>query len=241
VRELQGFHLKSLNYTDELFRSDKMIDRTLNRLPTPPALFTTPQPIQPLPPPPASVPVPVVASPPPSSWAGLVQKPSPPPTIVLPLQAKNIQGKASAPARVVPPKPAAWDPGARGLDPPIVVNQSVLDQVKKRKDGEKLCNNHYLRGPCAKGDSCVFEHKYKPSADEKAAIAFLARLNPCTNGQDCEAEDCIYGHHVGRALYLLFSSFNANGAITVPKCAKRPVSTSVLQVQGGRTPAKHEV
>jgi hypothetical protein len=27
------------------------------------------------------------------------------------------------------------------------------------------------------------------------AIAYLARLNPCLNGQDCELEFCIYGHH----------------------------------------------
>ena len=27
------------------------------------------------------------------------------------------------------------------------------------------------------------------------AIAFLTRLNPCTSGQDCDLEFCIYGHH----------------------------------------------
>lgn len=86
----------------------------------------------------------------------------------------------------------------RGLDPPLEVNQSALDNIKKRKDHNKLCNNHYLRGPCAKGDACCFEHKYRPNEMEKTAIAFLARLNPCTSGQDCEVDDCIYGHHVSK-------------------------------------------
>src|SRR3569833_2378541 len=82
-----------------------------------------------------------------------------------------------------------WNPGARGLDPPIQVHRYALDRIRRRKDRDKLCNNHYLRGPCADGDSCCFEHKYRPSAEEKTAIAFLARLIPCTNGQDCEVKD----------------------------------------------------
>jgi hypothetical protein len=88
------------------------------------------------------------------------------------------------------------NPGPRGLDPPLQVSQSALDNIKKRKDHNKLCNNHYLRGPCAKGSACMFEHKYKPTKEELVAIAFLTRLNPCSNGQRCEVEDCIYGHHV---------------------------------------------
>ena len=27
------------------------------------------------------------------------------------------------------------------------------------------------------------------------AIAYLTRLNPCLNGQECEVSGCIYGHH----------------------------------------------
>lgn len=27
------------------------------------------------------------------------------------------------------------------------------------------------------------------------AIAYLTRLNPCLNGQNCDLEFCIYGHH----------------------------------------------
>lgn len=27
------------------------------------------------------------------------------------------------------------------------------------------------------------------------ALEFMARLIPCSNGQDCEVDTCIYGHH----------------------------------------------
>ncbi|KAK8149818.1 hypothetical protein G3M48_005429 [Beauveria asiatica] len=97
----------------------------------------------------------------------------------------------------IPPQQPDWHPGARGLDEPIIVNVAVMDAVKKRKDTDKLCNNHFLRGPCAKGDGCNFVHVYKPNAEEINAIAVLARQNPCTHGQDCENWECIYGHHVG--------------------------------------------
>ncbi|EQL00345.1 C-x8-C-x5-C-x3-H type zinc finger protein [Ophiocordyceps sinensis CO18] len=95
----------------------------------------------------------------------------------------------------VPPQQPDWNPGPRGLDEPITVSVQALEYIKKRKDKEKLCNNHFLRGPCTKGDACHFYHNYKPSADEINAISVLARQNPCTNGQDCVQEDCIYGHH----------------------------------------------
>lgn len=39
---------------------------------------------------------------------------------------------------------------------------------------------------------CCFEHKYKPTEEEKKAIAYLTRLNPCVNGQDCDQEFCKY-------------------------------------------------
>ena len=44
-------------------------------------------------------------------------------------------------------------------------------------------------------DECCFEHDYKCTKDEINAISFLARLNPCISGQDCDTENCIYGHH----------------------------------------------
>ncbi|KAJ3472056.1 hypothetical protein NLG97_g11326 [Lecanicillium saksenae] len=78
-----------------------------------------------------------------------------------------------------------------------------MDAVKKRKDTDKLCNNHFLRGPCAKGDGCNFVHDYKPNSEEIAAIAVLARQNPCTHGQDCENNECIYGHHTNIIFFTL--------------------------------------
>ncbi len=197
VRELVATNVNRLNLTDSIFRSEKLVDRTGANQPTPPQHMVAPPVYSTLPPqapPPSTTTTPGSASGLPS-YAGVISSASPPPAMVLPIPPKSTTGKA---ANGLPrtAKPALWNPGRRGLDVPFQVNQGVLDSIKKRKDRDKLCNNHYLRGPCAKGDSCCFEHKYRPSQEEKTAIAFLARLNPCTNGQDCEVEDCIYGHHV---------------------------------------------
>lgn len=186
VKELVTTGVNVLRLSPSLFRTEKLLDRVPSfpqGAPTAPAAQAKPS--APTPPPGIPAPTPPANS---VSYANAIQKASPPPQITLPLQIKP----ATAPAR---PKPAPWNPGPRGLDKPIVVNQAVLEAVKKRKDNQKLCNNHYLRGPCAKGDSCCFEHNYKPNQEELNAIAYLARQNPCTNGQDCVLEGCIYGHH----------------------------------------------
>ncbi|KAI1815727.1 C-x8-C-x5-C-x3-H type zinc finger protein-like protein [Poronia punctata] len=150
------------------------------------------------------------------SYATVTQKASPkvspPPQITLPipLAPKNANVTVRA---VRQPTKLSWNPGPRGLDTPIPLNQTALDTIKKRKDNNKLCNNHFLRGPCAKGDECCFVHDYTPNKDERNAIAFLARLNPCTNGQDCDVDNCIYGHHCPSV---------ANGICTHPYCKFRP-------------------
>ncbi|KAJ8130955.1 hypothetical protein O1611_g2672 [Lasiodiplodia mahajangana] len=146
------------------------------------------------------------------SYATVTQKASPPPQITLPIPLAPKTTNASLRAVKQPPKPA-WNPGPRGLDTPIPLNAVALETIKKRKDNNKLCNNHFLRGPCAKGDDCCFVHDYNPNKDEKNAIAFLARLNPCTNGQDCDVDNCIYGHHCPSVV---------NGICTHPFCKFRP-------------------
>ncbi|KAJ9133588.1 CCCH zinc finger dna binding protein [Pleurostoma richardsiae] len=183
VRELKATGLEILNYTDTLFRSEKLIDKTQRNQTPPTSVFAPLAAISHMSPLPGSAP---------PSYSAVIGNASPSPQISLPIPPVSVSTTAQVQAR---PKPSpVWNPGSRGLDPPLVVNQAVLDTIKKRKEN-KLCNNHYLRGPCTKGDSCCFDHKYKPSAEEKVAIAFLARLNPCTSGQDCEVKDCIYGHH----------------------------------------------
>lgn len=198
VRELVATGVNVLNLNDALFRSEKLVDRSSAR--------STPVMLEPLPPPvnspraasavaaPRPASTPAVAQP---TYARAIKSASPPPqmTLPLPLQPKAASAPRQA-AQTSKPQPPPWNPGLRGLDPPIKVSQTALDNIKKRKDSNKLCNNHYLRGPCSKGDECCFEHKYRPSPEEIVAIAFLARLNPCTSGQDCEVENCIYGHHV---------------------------------------------
>lgn len=192
TRDLASANLNTLNLNADLLRAEKLVDKTL-RGPTPPSAMSSPVAVvagmSPLPPP-SATPVSTAASVA-SSYATAIKSASPPPQITLPFQPKPVKAPV-----VRREKAPTWNPGARGLDPPLEVNQAALDNIKKRKDNNKLCNNHYLRGPCAKGDSCCFEHKYRPNEAERTAIAFLARLNPCTNGQDCEVDDCIYGHHV---------------------------------------------
>ena len=217
VRELAATGVSIMALSDELFRSDKLVGRKPQMPIAPPSsnAGVVSVPSVPKVTPVISVAMPAVtiaasvsnggsvASPatsvnstptpaPAATYARAIGSASPPPQITLPLQPRP----AATPARPPPTKPAPWNPGRRGLDPPLQVSQSALDSIKKRKDSHKLCNNHYLRGPCSKGDSCCFEHKYKPSKDEINAIAFLTRLNPCEQGQDCEVENCIYGHHV---------------------------------------------
>ncbi|KAI1780669.1 hypothetical protein F4818DRAFT_396443 [Hypoxylon cercidicola] len=148
-------------------------------------------------------------SPPSVSYAAITQtKASPPPQITLPIPLKRV----NTPARTTKPSTPAWNPGPRGLDPPIQVNPVTLERLKKRKGGDKLCNNHFLRGPCTKGDECDFEHNYNPTKDEKNVIALFARLSPCTKGQDCDIDNCIYGHHCPSVV---------NGICTHPHCKFR--------------------
>ncbi|KAI9734181.1 MAG: hypothetical protein M1818_006612 [Claussenomyces sp. TS43310] len=136
---------------------------------------------------------------PPSTWAGVtsISTPTTVPTL-LTVKNDNAYGR---------PK-SVWNPGPRGLDEPITVNAAVLDKIKRRTGSNKLCNNHYLRGPCAKGDECCFEHNYKATEEDLKAISFLTRLNPCDNGQDCELEHCIYGHNCGSTINGVCAQFN---------------------------------
>ena len=193
VRDLVSTGVNIFNVNSDLFRTDKLNERTLSSSmasppkDTPAKSVTPPQPTPPLSTHGAS---------PFSSYSTMAQKAkpaSPPPQITIPLAPRA--GSAASRQKQLPSQPK-WNPGVRGLDKPIPVNQTVLETVKKRKENTKLCNNHFLRGPCSKGDTCPFVHNYRPTADEINAIAWLSRLNPCTVGQDCEADDCIYGHHV---------------------------------------------
>ncbi|PQE23467.1 CCCH zinc finger dna binding protein [Rutstroemia sp. NJR-2017a BBW] len=168
VRELSVTGLPTLKF-DDIFRSEKLMDRIADSA-TPNATHA------------------------PSTWAGVTSIPPPPGITSSPIAAKAIPITTKKPANVV--NRPSWTPEPRGLDPPITVNREILEKIKRRTtNNKKLCNNHYLRGPCSKGSECCFEHDYKATDEDLKAIGYLARMNPCVNGQDCDQEDCIYGHH----------------------------------------------
>lgn len=197
MRDIKSTEVNIFRLEHKLFRSDKLVDRNVPASNGTSPNMTTATPNSTVASTAAST-VPSTGSPFSTFAQAISQKvkpASPPPQITVPLapRSANAATKRAKEQAAAQPK---WNPGARGLDKPIPVVQSVLEAVKRRKDNNKICNNHFLRGPCSKGDSCSFVHNYKPTADELDAIAFLTRLNPCTLGQDCEAEDCIYGHHV---------------------------------------------
>ncbi|TVY15552.1 hypothetical protein LARI1_G007172 [Lachnellula arida] len=179
VRELAATGIQIMNF-NALFRTDKLMDRL----------------------------VPVSSPAPASTWAGVTSIAPPPSSSTSPV-IKNGTPSASLTLNKKPPTANTttipkvnWSPEPRGLDPPITVNAIVLDKIKRRTNNNKLCNNHYLRGPCAKGSECCFEHDYKATDEDLKAIAYLTRLNPCTKGQDCELEFCIYGHHCPSVVML---------------------------------------
>ncbi|KFY25675.1 hypothetical protein V491_01649 [Pseudogymnoascus sp. VKM F-3775] len=196
VRELAATGTRVLNF-DHIFRNDKLLERQ-----SPYSQFQQlshglpPAQLQALSNGRTQSPTP------PNTWAGVTSIPlTTPPPLVFPVTLKNGTAGAAAAAaaaiNIVTPHPRLedWVPGDRGLDPTLTISAVVLERTKRRAGNTKLCNNHYLRGPCPKGDECVFEHKHKATEEELKAIAYLTRLNPCVNGQDCDVEYCIYGHH----------------------------------------------
>ncbi|KAI1102014.1 hypothetical protein F4804DRAFT_354043 [Jackrogersella minutella] len=127
------------------------------------------------------------------SYAAVTQsRADPPPQITLPIPLKDPAMRSMRPSKQPTPP---WNPGPHGCDPPIKVNVAVVEKLKKRKDSEKLCNNHFLRGPCSRGDDCDFVHNYCPTKEEKKVIELFSRLNRCCKGQDCQTTNCIYGHN----------------------------------------------
>ncbi|KAF7541230.1 hypothetical protein G7Z17_g11991 [Cylindrodendrum hubeiense] len=222
VRELRATNVNVERFSSDLFRQNKLVDRsTTISLPKPGMVNSALDVLTPatsnasLSPPLASATTatstaastPAAST---SSYANVISTVSPPPRMIIPLAPKPVKkaAHAPAPASTVAPTPT-WSPGLRGLDDPISVGQQAMDSIKRRKEHNKLCNNHYLRGPCTKIDTCCFVHNYKPTHEEVRALAMLSRLNPCTRGQECEVEDCIYGHHC--------PSFR-DGACTHPYC-----------------------
>ncbi|OWT42469.1 zinc finger domain-containing protein [Pochonia chlamydosporia 170] len=128
-----------------------------------------------------------------SSYADAAKSGSPPREISFLATPKPIASRVSKRHNLdSPSEQVEWNPGPRELDAPIQARVLAMDS---RKDPKKLCNVHFLRGPCTKGNRCPFVHDYSPSSEEINAIALLARQWLCKDGQDCKFDECIYGHH----------------------------------------------
>ncbi|RGP73552.1 c-x8-c-x5-c-x3-h zinc finger [Fusarium sporotrichioides] len=199
VRELENLQLNVIEF-DDIFRPTKLISdktsalamSTQRTLPIKTHTAATAS----MPPTQAAVLTPATStaslSPPNTSWAKITKSATPPPQLTMPLPPK--QGKSKATTSKTPAQPA-WSPGPRGLDPAVTVGALAMENIKRRGGDDKLCNNHYLRGPCGRMDICPFVHNYKATQDDLLALAMLSRQNPCTAGQECDVDDCIYGHH----------------------------------------------
>ncbi|KAF9770376.1 hypothetical protein IL306_012109 [Fusarium sp. DS 682] len=210
VREIEDCGNAIHPLAGDIFRTTKLVDKTLVERPSVQRIETTKTPGS------TAVRAPTQAvltpatsttsmSPPQASWAKVTKSASPPPKLTMPLPPKQDKTKAASKAPTQP----AWNPGPRGRDPPITVSIPAMDDIKRLDGNAKLCNNHYLRGPCTRMEICDFDHDFKPSREQLKALAMLARQNPCTNGQDCDVEDCIYGHHCPNV---------TNGVCTRPYC-----------------------
>ena len=237
VRELMGFNLAIVNFNDTVFRSDKIVvDRTNNGFfnnsngtkaassnsiaAQPPLLapaaetnsYVSNSPPGPKPselakdnPGKATTPVSSYAT------ATVSSRPEGPPALTFPAAtAKTMQSKAAAiataTAKLMEKNKTNWSPGPRGLDQPVTFNPTFVDAVKRRKGPEKFCNTYVLCGYCTK-DYCEYNHKLKATPEEKKALAFLMRQSPCTFGQECSNDDCIYGHNVSPHVSFLLSFF----------------------------------
>ncbi|KAF4462756.1 c-x8-c-x5-c-x3-h zinc finger [Fusarium albosuccineum] len=195
VRELESLKMNVIEF-DSIFRTTKLTDKSPIEKQTvqkPDVGTHQPSPTVILPTQAVLTPATSNASmsPPAASWAKVTKSATPPPQLTMPLPPK--QNSTSA-RNKTPPQPA-WSPGARGLDPSVTVGLQAMESIKRRAGNDKLCNNHFLRGPCTRIDSCPFVHNYKPTQEELRALAMLSRQNPCTRGQECDVDDCIYGHH----------------------------------------------
>ena len=109
------------------------------------------------------------------SWASIASAPAPSLPLIAPL---------------LPPSMHLARHGSQyRIDPPPHPDKELVNRMKLMK----LCNVLYLRGDCHKKD-CHHNHHYDPTAEELDALRTVARMAPCSNGQFCKTEGCIYGH-----------------------------------------------
>ncbi|KAF2087948.1 hypothetical protein K490DRAFT_65228 [Saccharata proteae CBS 121410] len=119
------------------------------------------------------------------SWAGAAKRG---------LQAPLLEPFPKAP--ITPPPAAIKNTIPRNrhgqrIDPALPnFNKEEIDRVKKIK----MCNVHFLRGPCSYGPACKRNHEYKASKSELESLRHVARMACCVHGTACDDPLCIFGH-----------------------------------------------
>ncbi|KAJ4306696.1 hypothetical protein N0V88_000060 [Collariella sp. IMI 366227] len=164
VREMATTGVNILNLNGTLFRSENLIDRVPEPISPPVQMPCEPKPrtssfTSASTATPATSAVSTPAQAPAVTYAKTVKEAQAPAATTY---AKAIQSAPSPPKTSLPapqlkklaPVSATRTP-ARAASTPLHVSQAALDRVKKRRDSNKLCNNHYLRGPCTKGRECA--------------------------------------------------------------------------------------
>ena len=124
-------------------------------------------------------------SPKPPSWAATVQS--------KPAQANNLPARQTTQTPPSVSVPIPRNSKSQRVDPPIKASQTMVAIMKQKK----LCNNWYLTAYCPYND-CKHGHNEKLNEKQIAALRLVARCAPCSQGLDCDDEDCFSGHRCPR-------------------------------------------
>ena len=73
---------------------------------------------------------------------------------------------------------------------PIAENKLKMRVQQKGK----LCNNWHLKGKCANGANCHYNHEPALTDGEKLAFRHRVRTTPCPRGLECPDVNCYLGH-----------------------------------------------
>ena len=77
------------------------------------------------------------------------------------------------------------------VDPALHVDEALAEKLRHRIP--RLCNPHYLRGPCT-DQYCTYDHTASLTDEELEALKYLNRSQPCERSSECTSAACLKGH-----------------------------------------------